>query len=67
MSKSLNNFFTGKRNIRKIWCWCSKIIYMLSAHYRAQLNFSEELLQSAKSALERLYNAIYNLENLSMK
>ena len=37
---------------------------MLSAHYRVQLNFSTELLDSAKASVERLYNAIDNLENL---
>ena len=33
-------------------------------HYRVQLNFSTELLDSAKASVERLYNAIDNLENL---
>ena len=37
---------------------------MLSGHYRIQLNFSEDLLESAKSSVERLYNAVGNLENL---
>lgn len=36
---------------------------MLSGHYRTQLNFSVELLDSSKAALERLYNAVGNLEN----
>ena len=35
---------------------------MLSAHYRTQLNFSLELLDSAKASVERLYNTIGNLE-----
>lgn len=64
MSKSLNNFFTAREILEKYDADVVRL-FMLSAHYRAQLNFSEELLQSAKSALERLYNAIYNLENLS--
>ena len=37
---------------------------MLSAHYRVQINFSKELLDSAKASVDRLYNAINNLENL---
>ena len=37
---------------------------MLSGHYRIQLNFSNDLLESAKASVERLYNAIGNLENL---
>ena len=38
---------------------------MLSAHYRTQLNFTSEILDSAKASMERLYNAVFNLENLS--
>lgn len=37
---------------------------MLSAHYRVQLNFSDDLLESAKASVERLYNTVANLENL---
>lgn len=63
MSKSLNNFFTAREVLEK---YDSDVIrlFMLSGHYRTQLNFSIELLDSAKSALERLYNAIGNLESL---
>ncbi|BDR68366.1 cysteine--tRNA ligase [Clostridium tetani] len=64
MSKSLNNFFTAREILEKYDADVVRL-FMLSAHYRAQLNFSEELLQSAMSAVERLYNAIYNLENLA--
>lgn len=63
MSKSLNNFFTAREILERYDADVVRL-FMLSAHYRAQLNFSEELLQSAKVAVERLYNAIYNLENL---
>ena len=63
MSKSLNNFFTARDILKK---YDSDVIrlFMLSGHYRTQLNFSEELLESTKAGLERLYNAIGNLENL---
>jgi cysteinyl-tRNA synthetase len=37
---------------------------MLSGHYRIQINFTKELLDSAKSSIERLYNCLNNLENL---
>lgn len=37
---------------------------MMSAHYRIQINFSKELLDSAKASMDRLYNAVSNLENL---
>ncbi|MCS4517002.1 hypothetical protein JTS93_16535 [Clostridium botulinum] len=39
-------------------------MFMLSGHYRTQINFSMELLDSTKAALDRLYNSINNLENL---
>ena len=63
MSKSLNNFFTA-REILKEYDPDVIRLFMLSGHYRTQLNFSRELLDSAKSAAERLYNSINNLENL---
>ena len=63
MSKSLNNFFTAREVLEK---YDADVIrfFMLSAHYRIQINFSKELLDSAKASVERLYNAIANLENL---
>lgn len=63
MSKSLNNFFTA-RDILKEYDADVVRFLMLSAHYRIQLNFSKELLDSAKSSMERLYNTVSNLENL---
>ena len=63
MSKSLNNFLTARDALQK---YDSDVIrfLMLSAHYRVQLNFSDDLLESAKASIERLYNAVANLENL---
>lgn len=63
MSKSLGNFFTV-RDIREKYD--SEVIrfFMLSAHYRNPINFSEELMQQAKSAVERVYTCIENLEFL---
>ncbi|WP_251860692.1 cysteine--tRNA ligase [Clostridium sp. Marseille-Q2269] len=63
MSKSLNNFFTAREILEK---YDSDVLrmFMLSGHYRTQINFSMELLDSTKAALDRLYNSINNLENL---
>ena len=63
MSKSLNNFFTAREVLAE---YDADVIrfFMLSAHYRIQINFSKDLLDSAKASVERLYNAIGNLENL---
>lgn len=63
MSKSLNNFFTAREILDKYEPDVVRL-FMLSGHYRTQLNFSEESLEASKSAIERLYNAISNLENL---
>jgi len=63
MSKSLNNFFTTREILEKYDAEVIRL-FMLSAHYRTPLNFSDDLLQSAKASNERLYNAIGNLERL---
>ncbi|EPB9414681.1 cysteine--tRNA ligase [Clostridium perfringens] len=63
MSKSLNNFFTAREILERYDADVIRFL-MLSAHYRQQLNFSEDLLEAAKASVERIYNAIGNLENL---
>ncbi len=63
MSKSLGNFFTV-RDIRKKYD--SEVIrfFMLSAHYRNPINFADTLMEQAKSAVERVYTCLENLEFL---
>ena len=63
MSKSLNNFFTAREILEEYDADAVRFL-MLSGHYRIQINFTKELLDSAKSSIERLYNCINNLENL---
>ncbi|MEG1287360.1 cysteine--tRNA ligase [Clostridium sp.] len=63
MSKSLNNFFTVRDVLKEYDADIIRFL-MLSAHYRIQLNYSKDLLDSAKASIERLYNAIGNLESL---
>lgn len=63
MSKSLNNFFTAREILARYDVDVIRFL-MLSAHYRQQLNFSEDLLESAKASVERIYNTISNLESL---
>jgi cysteinyl-tRNA synthetase len=63
MSKSLNNFFTA-RDVLKEYDADVIRFFMLSAHYRIQINFSKDLLDSAKASVERLYNTVSILENL---
>ena len=61
MSKSLGNFFTV-REIGEKYDLQVLRFFMLSAHYRSPLNFSEEIMNSAKSSLERIVNAAENLK-----
>jgi len=63
MSKSLNNFFTAREILEEYDADTVRFL-MLSGHYRIQINFTKELLDSAKASIERLYNGINNLENL---
>ncbi len=63
MSKSLNNFFTV-RDVLKEYDADVIRFFMLSAHYRVQINYSKDLLDSAKASIDRLYNSVSILENL---
>lgn len=56
MSKSSGNFFTV-REISKDYDLQTLRFFMLSAHYRSPLNFSAELMNAAKSGLERITTA----------
>ncbi len=57
MSKSLGNFFTI-RDVLKLYRPESVRFFLLSSHYRSQLNYSEENLNSADASLERLYSSL---------
>lgn len=63
MSKSLGNFFTVRDILKE---YDGEIIrfFMLSAHYRSPINFADTLMEQAKSAVERVYTCIENLEFL---
>ena len=56
MSKSLGNFFTV-RDISKEFDLEAVRMFMISAQYRSPVNFSKEMIEQAKSALDRLYTA----------
>ncbi|KHO61963.1 cysteinyl-tRNA synthetase [Thermoanaerobacter sp. YS13] len=63
MSKSKGNFFTV-REITKKYNPEILRLFMLMAHYRSPINFSLDLMEQAKSAYERLLNAMANLKHL---
>ncbi|XKM13970.1 cysteine--tRNA ligase [Orbaceae bacterium ac157xtp] len=62
MSKSLNNFFTI-RDVLKYYDHETVRYFLLSGHYRSQLNYSEENLKQARMALERLYTALRDTDS----
>ena len=57
MSKSLNNFFTI-RDVLEKYDGETLRYFLISSHYRSPLNFSETNIESAQSALKRLYIAL---------
>ncbi|MFI0489277.1 MAG: cysteine--tRNA ligase [Yersinia sp. (in: enterobacteria)] len=57
MSKSLSNFFTI-RDVLAYYDAETVRYFLMSGHYRSQLNYSEENLKQARASLERLYTAL---------
>ncbi|MBB1335904.1 MULTISPECIES: cysteine--tRNA ligase [unclassified Pseudoalteromonas] len=64
MSKSLDNFFTV-RDVLKEYDAESVRYFLISGHYRSQLNYSQENLDQARSSLERIYTALRGVEPIS--
>lgn len=62
MSKSLGNFVLTKDLIAQHKPQVLRF-FMLSVHYRHPINFTEELLESAKNSLDRIQTAYHNLEH----
>ena len=62
MSKSLGNFFTVREISEKYDLQVLRF-FMLSAHYRSPLNFSADLMESAKTGLARICNAADSLKH----
>jgi len=63
MSKSLGNIMKVRDICQK---YKGEVIryFILSAHYRSPLDFSEEQLQQAQSSLQRLDNVMFNVKHL---
>jgi cysteinyl-tRNA synthetase len=59
MSKSLGNFFTIREVLEK---YDAEVVrfFILRAHYRSPLNYSDAHLDDARGALTRLYTALKN-------
>jgi len=61
MSKSLGNFFTIRDVLKK---YDPEVVrfFIMRAHYRSPLNYSDAHLDDAKIALTRLYTALKDVE-----
>jgi cysteinyl-tRNA synthetase len=61
MSKSLGNFFTVREVLKQ---YKPEVVryFILSSHYRSPLNYSQENLDTARAALERLYTALRGVQ-----
>ena len=57
MSKSLGNFFTLRDVLQEHDAETLRF-FLMSAHYRSQLSYSQDNITQAKAALERLYTAL---------
>ncbi len=64
MSKSLGNFFTIRAVLEQ---YDAEVVrfFILRAHYRSPLNYSDKHLDDAKTALTRLYTALRDVEATS--
>ena len=63
MSKSEGNFFTVK-DIAKEYDLEALRFFLLSSHYRSQINFSRQVMEQTVNSLDRLYTAKNNMEYL---
>ncbi len=66
MSKSAGNFFTVREIGEKYPLQVIRF-FMLSAHYRTPLNFSDTLVESAKTGLDRILTAIDLCREMAVK
>jgi cysteinyl-tRNA synthetase len=64
MSKSLGNFFTVREVLKK---YDAEVVrfFILRAHYRSPVNYSDQNLDDAKNALTRLYTALKDFSGSS--
>ena len=72
MGKSLGNFitleefFTGNnKNLEQAYSPMTIRFFILSAHYRGTVDFSNEALQASQKGLEKLMNGIADLDRIT--
>ncbi len=65
MSKSLDNFFTV-REILKLYKGEEIRYFVLASQYRSPLNYSDQLLDTGRTALARLYNSLRGFDTSAL-
>ncbi|WP_010597175.1 cysteine--tRNA ligase [Rickettsiella massiliensis] len=63
MSKSLGNFFTLRDMLAE---YPAEVVryFLMASHYRSPIHYSQENLQLAQAALQRLYTTLFEVDNL---
>ena len=66
MSKSLGNFFTVREVLAR---YDPEVVrfFIVRAHYRSPLNYSDQHLEDARAALSRLYTALRNVPPVAVQ
>lgn len=65
MSKSLGNIVTVRELLNDGWQGETLRWALLSAHYRAPLDWSDDLMRQAQASLDRLYGALLRLKDVT--
>jgi cysteinyl-tRNA synthetase len=63
MSKSLGNFFTIREVLDKYDAEALRF-FLITAHYRSPLDFSDQNVKEAEAGLDRIYTTLANMEEL---
>lgn len=64
MSKSLGNIITARELLKQGWQGETLRWALLSAHYKAPLDFTDDLLKQSQASLDRLYGALLRLKHV---
>lgn len=64
MSKSLGNIVTPRELLAQGWQGETLRWALLSAHYKAPLDFTDDLLKQSQASLDRLYGALLRLAHV---
>ncbi|MEZ5970675.1 MAG: cysteine--tRNA ligase [Hyphomonadaceae bacterium] len=64
MSKSIGNVITPRELLEQGWQGETLRWGLLSAHYKAPLDWNEEMMRNAQASLDRLYGAVLRLKDV---